>query len=300
VFTLDAFRGYWIRAFRPVTLLVVPTSQQGRAAKAPGDNLMDGNSQGKGWKLTLQALAGGTKSAPGIIGVHPAATDSYDKFKLEAPPAVGTRSVNLTFDHSDWAARAGKYSVDVRSIGTAQQKWTMNLDSNVNGEPVTLTWPTMATVPGKYDVLLTDEDSHTTIRLRNQSSYTVPAPAGKAAPVTRHFTLSVQRAQRGTLALSDITARVNTAPGGRGAVSAEIGYTLTSSATVQVNILRRGRNVRTLENGVTRAAGVGEAVWDLRQSDGTQVPADQYTIEVVATDASGQKVRRIVPFTLPR
>ena len=39
-------------------------------------------------------------------------------------------------------------------------------------------WPTMATVPGKYDVLLTDEDAHTTVRMRNQASYTVPA--GKA------------------------------------------------------------------------------------------------------------------------
>ena len=174
----------------------------------------------------------------------------------------------------------------------------MLLNSNVSGEPITITWPNMATVPGKYDVLLTDEDAHTTIHMRNQSAYTIPA--GKAVgPVTRHFTVSVQRAQRSLLGIADVNARVNRSSG-RGAVSAEIGYTLTGDATVQVSIMHRGRTMRTLEQGVTRAAGVGQAVWDLRQADGTPAPADTYTVEVTATDSKGQKVRRQVPLLVDR
>ena len=299
VFTLDSFRGYWLRAFRDVKLLVVPTSQQGRATvMSPFKTLYGGNAQGSGWKLNLIAESGGTRSAPGIVGVNAGATDSYDVFKLESPPSIGTRSVALTFDHKDWGARAGSYSVDVRSTATAQQKWSMNLVSNVSGEPVTITWPTMATVPGKYDVILTDEDAKTTVRMRNQISYTIPA--GKAAgPVTRHFTVSVERAQRGVLSLTNITARVNV--GTRGPVSAEIGYNLTSSATVQVNVTsRNGRSLRTLEQGVTRAAGIGQAIWDLRQADGTPAPADTYNVEVTATDSSGRKVRQQVPLLLTR
>ena len=298
VFTLDAFRGYWIRAFRPVTLLVVPASQQGRAAQNKMGTLMEDNAQGNGWKLNMVASQGDVRSAPGIIGVNRAATDTYDTFKLEAPPSATSRAVSLTFDHSDWSAKAGKYSVDVRSVATAQQKWSMVLNTNAGGEPVTITWPNMATVPGKYDVLLTDEDSHTTIRMRNQPRYTIPA--GKAAgPITRHFTVSVERAQRSLLGIADVNARVNRTPG-RAAVSAEIGYTLTGNATVQVSIMHRGRTMRTLEQGVTRAAGTGQAVWDLRQADGSPAPADTYTVEVIATDTAGKKVRRQVPLLLDR
>jgi hypothetical protein len=299
VFTLDPFRGYFVRAFRPVTLLVLPTSQQGRSAgQSAMHTLLQGNAEGGAWKLNLFAESGGVRSAPGIVGVNPAATDTYDVFKLEAPPAASSRAVSLTFDHSDWALKPGKYSVDVRSVGTAQQKWSMLLNSTVNGEPVTITWPSMATVPGKYDVVLTDEDAHTTIQMRNQFSYTIPA--GKAAgSVTRHFTVSVQRAQRSLLGLADITARVNNT-GTRGPTSAEIGYTLTSSATVQVSILHRGRSIRTLEQGVTRAAGISQTVWDLRQGDGSLAPADIYNVEVIATDATGQKVRRLVPLQITR
>jgi hypothetical protein len=133
--------------------------------------------------------------------------------------------------------------------------------------------------------------------MRNQSSYTIPA--GKAAgPVTRHFTVSVQRAQRSLLGIADVTARIQT--GTRGPTSAEIDYTLTGNATVQVNIKRGGRSLRTIEQGVTRAAGIGQAVWDLRQADGTPVPADTYTVEVIATDSTGKKVRRQVPLLVDR
>jgi len=178
------------------------------------------------------------------------------------------------------------------------QKWTMNLASNVDGQPVTITWPNMATVPGKYDVMLTDEDAHTTISMRNQANYLVPASRASTT-LTRHFTVSVTRATRSLLALSGVTARVNT--NARGPVSAEIGYTVTSNATVQVAVTTRsGRTLRTLDQGSTRAAGVGQALWDLRDASGNAVPADTYNVEVTATDNSGRKVRQVVPFTLPR
>ena len=46
---------------------------------------------------------------------------------------------------------------------------------SVNTSPIVVNWPSLATVPGKYDLFLTDLDSQKTINLRTNGGYTVPA-----------------------------------------------------------------------------------------------------------------------------
>src|SRR5262249_2105024 len=56
-YTVDPWRGYWLRAYRPVTLLMDPSARQDRSAKIGGQTraaLDFGNVQGQGWKLLLQ------------------------------------------------------------------------------------------------------------------------------------------------------------------------------------------------------------------------------------------------------
>lgn len=301
-YTLDPYRGYWIRAFdnRPaasrtsaaiITLVISPSARQDRSVHDTRSVLLAGNRQTDGWMLNMVASVGSRKSAPATVGQTRAALDTYDRYKLEAPPAVSKKDVTMAFDHPEWADKAGRYSVDVRSANALTQKWAFTVTSTLPNEPVTLNWPNLAQVSRQKDLILTDLDSKTVVDLRGRSSYTI---TGGATGVVRHFQLDSRAAQRNTLQLSAVVARVNPtrAAGQPGSVS--ISYNTTADATVQVGISKNGRLIRNVDTG-TRAAGASEVVWDMKDNQGQAVPGDSYTVEVRASDSQGHTVRQIVP-----
>ena len=306
-YTLDPYRGYWIRAFdnRPVgqrtsaavvTLVVSPNARQDRAAHDDRAVITASNRQTDGWSLTMVAQVGSRKSAPAIVGQTRAALDTYDRYKLEAPPAVSNKDVTLAFDHPEWADKAGRYSVDVRSAVSLTQKWDFTVTSTLPNEPVTVSWPNLAQVTRRKDLILTDTDSKTTLDLHGRSSYTI---AAGATGVLRHFHLETRAAQRRKLELSALVAVVHQgrAAGDPGAVN--ISYNTTADATVQVGIMKNGRLIRTVGSGSeTRAAGASQVVWDMKDNRGQTVPADSYTVEVRASDSEGHTVRQIVPLIM--
>jgi hypothetical protein len=307
-YTLDPYRGYWIRAFdnravgarttpATITLIVSPAARQDRAAHETRNVLQAGNRDADGWSLNLVAQVGSRSSAPATVGQTRAALDTYDRYKLEAPPTISKKEVTLAFDHPEWADKAGRYSVDVRSAASLTQKWDFTVTSTLPNEPVTLNWPNLAQVSRRKDLILTDLDSKTTMDLHGRSSYVINAAA---TGVVRHFHLETRAAQRSKLQLSSVVAQVSQsrAAGQPGSVS--ISYNTTADATVQVGILRNGRLIRTVDAGTTRAAGASAVVWDMRDNQGQPVPSDLYSVEVRAQDSEGHKIRQIVPFTIAR
>jgi hypothetical protein len=299
-YTLDPWRGYWIRAFRDVTLLVPSTARQDRSVKfTDGVSRAPefGNARGDGWSLDLIARAGTVLSAPSRIGITRSATDSYDRYKLESPPAVGDDVVTLTTQHSDWGNRNGKYSMDVRSAASVTQTWDFTVTSNVRNSPVTLQWPGVATVPGKIELILTDVDNKTTLDMRTRSSYTLPATQDN---LPRHLRVEMRRATRQSLQIVGLTATVNRNSTTRAATSAAINYRVTADADTQVVIMQNGKRIRTLETGRHRSAGSADALWDLKDDKGAPVGSNQYTVEVRATDSTGRVRRQVVPLLITR
>ena len=186
----------------------------------------------------------------------------------------------------------------MRSANTANQSWEFTVQSNVSGAPVTLTWPALATVPGKTGLMLTDLDNKTTINLRSRSSYVINPGQGS---VQRRFLLELKRAERSKLQISELITQVNSSSaGGRAASGVSISYRLSSAANVQVTILQGGRKIRTLDPNRSRAAGVADATWDLKSDNGTSVAGGLYTVEVRATDDQGNVVRQSRPALITR
>ena len=303
-YTIDPYRGYWIRAFdnrvgaqrnsgAKITLIISPDARQDRAAHDTRGVLLAGNRETDGWSLNLVAQTGSHRSAPATVGQTRGALDTFDRYKLEVPPAVSKNDVTLAFDHPEWAEKAGRYSVDVRSATSLSQKWDFTVTSTLPNEPVTLNWPNLSQVSRRKDLILTDLDSKTTLDLHGPSSYIIPAgPTG----VVRHFHLETRAAQRRKLELSSLVARMTTRAAGLGSVS--ISYNTSADATVQVGVMKNGRLIRTVGSS-TRAAGASEVVWDMRDNQGLMVPGDTYTVEVRAQDNEGHKVRQIVPLVVP-
>ncbi|HLK57499.1 MAG TPA: carboxypeptidase regulatory-like domain-containing protein [Chthonomonadaceae bacterium] len=306
-YTLDQWKGYWIRVFdnRPsgqqgtppqIALICDPAARQDRAAATDARQvLVNGNVTGQGWKLGINASAGGKNAAPGYLGMMKGATDNYDRFKLEAPPAVGGKNVKLAFEHTDWANKSGSYSVDMRAVSAVAKSWDFTVTSTVADEPISLTWPAIATVPGKQDLVLTDLDSNVKVNLRTRANYTI---AAGHTGVTRHLRVEVKPASRVPLDLVNLNAHINPSRAAGEPASVSISYMVTTDATVQINILKNGRPVRIVDQGRSRSAGTDEVLWDTKNSQGVKVPADAYTIEVRAEDADGHLVRKVTPLLL--
>lgn len=305
-YSLDPWQGYWLRAFQPgLKLVLTPSLQINRSATlktgtpsaATRAAANFSNSGGQAWVLTLQAQAGTVKSVPGLVGTNRSASDAYDRYKVLTPPAIGNQNVMLTFNHTDWGDKSGQYSVDLRSATNTAPSWDFTVSSNVANTPVVLTWPSLATVSNRRDVILTDLDTNTKIDPRTRASYQIPA---STTTVTRHFRITVTRAVRRKLQLTDFSAHLTGTRASGTPVSVGISYTTTADATVQVNILRQGRRIRTLDTGTTRAAGSTGALWDLKTDQGVTVSADTYAVEVIAVDQTGYRVRQVRPLIITR
>jgi hypothetical protein len=273
---------------------VTPSAQQGRGVFSTAGRALEFTSGGNGnWKLDILA-ATDQSASKATIGVCSGATDQYDRYKMLTPPAVGRNTVVLGVDHSDWGRQAGLYSVDVRSASATT--WRFTLQANTGGQPVTLTWPNLA-MAGKHDFIFTDLDNGTSFELHDRSSYTVPVGQGA---ITHHFEIDVRRATRSPLQILNVTALLNTNRATGLSDSATISYTLTTAAKMVVRILNNGRVVRTLEANTTRAAGANQVVWDLKSDGGVRVPTGVYQAQVIATDANGHQVPRVVPLVITR
>lgn len=296
-YTLDPWRGYWLRAYQPLTLAVNPAAAQQRGVPTNSKGaLATGTTTDGAWTLQMQASAGTVASPPGVVGVSRAATEGFDGYKLESPPVMGKRSVALSFVHTDWGKRSGSYSVDVRGMATPNHEWDFTVTSNVGNTAVNLTWPGLARISARESMTLTDLDSNTVLNMRNRSTYAVQAGSSGAV---RHFKLVVSRAVKQLLDIEDVAAAVN--PGRAvGPSSVAISYALTTEATVQINILQAGRRIRSVEMGNDRAAGPASAMWDLRSDSGISVSSGAYAVEIMAVDAAGNRVRRIVPVLVTR
>ncbi len=294
VFTLDPFRGYWLRAFRPVTLILTPGAQQGRAASNKGRATVASNVTGDGWKLQLNARATDTAASKAYLGVSRKATDGYDTYKVEAPPAATKENVQIAFEHKDWGNKSAAYSMDVRSASAAS--WEFTVTSNVLNTPVVVSWPNITAISRHEDMQITDLQSQQSFTLRNRSSMTIPA---SSSVISHHYRLDVKRTTRNPLSLTNLSI-VQAGSGRAAGAPVSISYQLSRAASVTIRVMQNGRSIRNVTATGTRDAGANQATWDLKTDNGTSVPANLYTVEVRAADEEGHVVRQIGSVVITR
>ena len=294
VFTMDPFRGYWLRTFRPVTLIITAGATQGRATTSKGRATAAANVSGDGWKLQLRAKANDTAASNAYLGVSRAATDGYDRYKVQAPPAATKENVQIAFEHKDWGDKSAAYSMDVRSASATS--WEFTVTSNVPNTPITVSWPNITTIPRHDEMQITDLENSQKISLRNRSSLVIPASQNV---LTHHYRLDVTKATRNSLSLTNL-AIVQAGAGRATGMPVSISYQLSRAASVSIKVMQNGRAIRNVTATGTRDAGANQATWDLKTDNGTSVPANLYTVEVRASDEDGHVVRQVGSIVITR
>lgn len=281
-YTLDEWKGYWVKANQGCRLLVYRTdTRESRAADvAPKQSVAAGD-----WSQQLVVNSRGSVQDSIQFGVARNATDGYDLLiDFEKPPAITISSyAYINFPNTDWAINSGAYGLDIRSQG-GRKVWKVMVASNVKGSDMVLTWPGIANLPKDVNLTLVDEETGATRRMRTCSGYQFRMAPGTDS---RRFRIESSPDTQGTLRIAGLTAAAS-----RGG-SRTLTCTLSDDASVDVLIkpATGGQVVRIVANGLTRAAGLNQFVWDCRDEDGKPVPAGVYMCEVRATGDDGQVVK---------
>jgi len=284
------WQGLWFRSFVPATLILrpvpytsFPEPPRARAELGSGD-----------WMATLVASAGQATDTYNYFGVVSGATGLVSSMPIEAPP-VAAGYVDLSFvDVSFNGTRlAGRYATDVRPTPAEKLEWVVEVTTDLAGQPVTLTWPDLTSVPSGCRLTLTDLTTHETRALKTTSHYTFqPDESGR-----RRFRLAAETGREGSLAPQNF--RIDTA-GGRGA--ALVSFTLPQGALVDVEILAPGTQqvIRTLAQNRSAEAGLNTLTWEGTDEQGRPLPNGVYLGRLRVKAEDGQQVQSITRFTISR
>jgi hypothetical protein len=282
------FVGYWIKALSPNVSLLVPPPPISRAARAITARP---SSRFNGWKLSVVASSNGHTDSSNYIGLATGSQDGRDKTDIEKPPAA-KQGLTVGLVQNVTGGRSAVLAQDIQQANGGRKSWNVTVTTPTASQDVTLSWPSIATVPRGYELFITD--TATGIRQQMRQVPSLRVNTGEAG--TRAFTINAEpTAGSGVFSLS-VTAHQPGRAGG--ATSIEVGS--TQAAAISVRILSNGRAVRTLTGRSASLGSNASFMWDNRDAKGSSVAAGAYTIEVTGTTSDGQTRRAIQPVVIVR
>ncbi|HIE09486.1 MAG TPA: carboxypeptidase regulatory-like domain-containing protein, partial [Armatimonadetes bacterium] len=160
-FTLEPWRGYWVRAFRNCTLLV---SNEPISGVAPVRALAMGVKGG--WAIKVSIEAGGSKDEENLLGWAEGATPGYDP-GLDAfePPPTGLKSQVRAYFESP----SGPLGLDIR--GGRRAEWTLAVEIPQGAAEVKVTWEGLRSLPRDVSLVLEDPVAGRRVFLRSAGGY---------------------------------------------------------------------------------------------------------------------------------
>lgn len=277
----EPYIGYWLNVGQDVTVIGDRLTDT-LAADEPATAAAVVSPEG-GWLMPLVVSSGQMQDASTWVGCAAAATDAFDAgLDMLKPPPVDMSGMV----YAATAGAAGAQAVDVRAAGGATV-WTLNVQGPA-GEKVSLRWPEMSEVPADVRPVLVDTATGRSVYMRTTQSYEFTARED-----ARAFEIRLSDGT-GALAVSVPAAR-STAAG------AEISYTLSADAQVEVRVLNiAGRTIDTLVDGDLQTAGTQRLTWDGVSARGTRAPNGTYLVVVGARAADGQQTQAIGTLSLGR
>lgn len=162
--TLDPWQGYWVYAFRPVRLTMLPTAP---AISAPRLSANE-------WIVKVMAMGPKAIDSSNFMGVC-----SNQAVQNVVNPPRATEYEDLYFPPADGGA--GRYATDIRSSISGVATWNFEIASSEGTQLHNVTWYGAESVPAGYSITLKDLQNGRTTDMRSTMRYIYrPEGANKA------------------------------------------------------------------------------------------------------------------------
>ncbi|MFW5868666.1 MAG: FlgD immunoglobulin-like domain containing protein, partial [Armatimonadota bacterium] len=275
--TIDAGRGALFLARRPATLLL-------KRQVLPAANAETETAEFDGWALRLVAETPGMADTDNFVGVAENAAEVSGMVSPLRPDA----DLDLYFTRP--GADGARMATDFVGPDSARE-WEVRVACAAPQATVRLSWPDLSELPADVRPMLIDNQTGRSIYLRTSTGYTYEV--GDEA-TERSFTLRIADEGAGALAINTLSA-------GSAEGRAQVVYTLSQDAAVDVEVLNiAGVTVRRLIAGRAQEAGPQQITWDGRNASGSNAPNGRYIIRVTARSDDGQQVSAIRSLQLER
>lgn len=281
---LTPFGGYWVYSQQYATLLV--DSNQVRS-RSPSRVVSLARLVGAdGWAIPLVARAGEAEDAANYAGVSSRARDGRDPLDMADPPPVTFLPyVNLSFVPVGEHTPADRLAVDLRPPAGTTKTWSVEVVTNQEAVPVTLSWPDLSELPRTCRAWLIDRVSGERQSLRSRTSYTYRS--GRAG-TPRRLQLVVSSAPAAALRVSGLRQVPGRGPGGT------VAFSLSLPAHVSVRVVTpAGRVVYQREVGEL-PAGLNRITWTGRDRSGKPASRGLYVVQVIASDTTTHSATRVL------
>jgi hypothetical protein len=289
------YSGYWVLVREAATLVFPPPSLSSptaamksvaKTAPPPGpDN----------WRVGISVSTPGVSGTMQSLAVHAGAGPALDRYDIPRPPPTMNKS-QVYLQSAFYPGESGvgmPYLLDTRGPANSRQEWNLVIQTNALNQPVTVTWPSLESLPRDLVATLADPVTGQRQYMRTTTGYTFRSGS---EPTERVLKVVVQPRPAGALAVGG----VSTAAAGGGNVA--ISYTLSAEATVDVRVRNMaGVVIGTPATGKLASAGNGLVLWSGQSDRGTRVPSGRYLCEITARSAmTGEAVSVIAPLEVRR
>lgn len=280
---LEAWKGYWLRAYRPLTLVIygsfrpVPLEPAApalsRSARATDGTIA----------IRLVATAGGVTDAFNIVGV--AGSQRPHGLQIPSPPSLSP-GVDLSILDAQGRAQA----VDLQPAGRTEWTYDLVVRTDLAGEKVVIRWPDLTALPEGYSATLTDLQTRQTRAMRTTTHYTfTPSPDGSP----RQLRLTIRRTSGTGFTISGLAVVSHKAEG-----VTSVAYNLSAPAEITLTVRTlTGQLVATVVQRVAQPGGLNQVTWDGRDAQGRRVPPGTYLCELVGVPEAGEMVKVVRTIT---
>ena len=158
---LDPGTGYWVYSNGSGSINISPINNADPHAQPSSPNLVSKSQEG--WQATVEVVAGNQKDKATIFGMHPEASDGYDKQDFHEPPVIG-EYISAYFNNPE----IGNLNNDMRSESKDVTRWPLSVITNQKGT-VKMTIPDIERIPNYFEVMLYDPISKVIYDMRQDN-----------------------------------------------------------------------------------------------------------------------------------
>lgn len=228
------------------------------------------------WAMRLSASIEGAADTDNFLGVSPKA-ESISRIAAPPPLVAG-------FDFSFTGNGIRSATEFVESLG-AGHAWQGEVTCTRPQAQIKLSWPDLSQLPRDCKPILRDAVSGQSVYMRTASGYSFTLQPGETA---RAFVIDISPKVGDLLAIRSLQTSA-------AADGAEISYSLSAAAEVDVQIVNiAGRLVRQI-SGASGDKGPNVALWNGCNNAGLRAPGGSYLVKISARSDSGQVVSAVQP-----